>query len=163
MLNPVFRIPANKKMIFSAWVHEPCTTCAETGFVNNLVQLQYNAGKSDTLLPAGPVIEGWQRYEGSFTPPAGATQMTMNLVNKSSGSIYFDDIRIHPFNANMKSYIYDPVSLRLVAELDANNYGSFYEYDEEGGLIRTKIETQEGVKTLNETRSFKQRSIKQVQ
>jgi hypothetical protein len=163
MLNPVFSIPANKKMIVSTWVREQCTTCVETGYANNLIQLQYNTGKSDTLLPAGPVIEGWQRYEGAFTPPAGATQMTMNLVNKSSSPIYFDDIRIHPFNAIMKSYVYDPVTLRLVADLDANNYASFYEYDEEGGLIRSKVETREGVKTIKETRSFHQRSIKQVQ
>ncbi len=38
----------------------------------------------------------------------------------------------------MKSYVYDPINLRLVAELDANNYATFYEYDAEGGLIRTK-------------------------
>jgi len=59
----------------------------------------------------------------------------------------------------MKSYVYDPVSLRLSAELDANNYTTFYEYDEEGTLIRTKIETREGIKTVSETRSALQKII----
>jgi len=59
----------------------------------------------------------------------------------------------------MKSYVYDPVNLRLISELDANNYAAFYEYDEEGTLIRTKVETREGIKTLTETRSFLQRKI----
>ena len=77
--------------------------------------------------------------------------------------IYFDDIRIHPFNSNMKSYVYDPVNLKLMAELDPNNYATFYEYDEEGGLIRTKAETREGIKTINESRSFQQRTIKDIQ
>jgi len=89
--------------------------------------------------------------------------MLLKFNNSSGDSIYFDDIRIHPFNANMKSYVYDPVDLRLLAELGANNYATFYEYDEEGGLIRTKAETREGIKTINETRSYKQRGIRQVQ
>jgi YD repeat-containing protein len=76
--------------------------------------------------------------------------------------IYFDDIRIHAFNANMNTYIYDPINLRLAAELDANNYALFYEYDEEGNLIRRKAETKEGVKTINETRSFQQRSKREL-
>jgi YD repeat-containing protein len=63
----------------------------------------------------------------------------------------------------MKSYVYDPVNLRLTAELDANNYATFYEYDDEGTLIRTKAETKQGVKTITETRSFKQASINQLQ
>ena len=153
-------------MVFSAWVRENCgntaagVPCTDTTYTKNQVQLTFNQGTANnvTLKPTGPIIEGWQRYEGYFTAPTGATQMTMNLVNSSSSNIYFDDIRIHPFNANMNSYVYDPVNLRLVAELDANNYATFYEYDEEGGLIRTKGETREGVKTINETRSFQQRS-----
>jgi hypothetical protein len=63
----------------------------------------------------------------------------------------------------MKSYVYDPISLRLVAELDANNYASFYEYDAEGTLVRTKAETKEGVKTINEMRSSKQTSVNTIQ
>jgi hypothetical protein len=59
----------------------------------------------------------------------------------------------------MKSYVYDPINLRLTAELDANNYASFYEYDDEGTLIRTKVETKEGIKTIKETRSAKQKNI----
>lgn len=163
MLNPVFSVPVNKKMVFSAWVKESCAPCST--YTNNQVKLQFNDGSNQltTLQPSGPVIEGWQRYEGYFTAPTGSTQMTMSFVNNSSSTIYFDDIRVHPYNANMKSYVYDPVNLRLTSELDANNYASFYEYDEEGGLIRTKAETKEGVKTINETRSFKQRGIQTIQ
>ena len=53
----------------------------------------------------------------------------------------------------MKSFVYDPVSLRLMAELDANNYATFYEYDDQGNLIRVKKETERGIVTLKESRS----------
>lgn len=52
----------------------------------------------------------------------------------------------------MKSFVYDPFTLRLHAELDENNYATYYEYDEEGALVRVKKETERGVKTINETR-----------
>jgi hypothetical protein len=167
MLNPVFTIPANKKMIFSGWVKEACGNpqggipCTVPTYANNQVNLVFNDGGSQTVVikPSGPIIDGWQRYEGHFTPPAGATQMDLRLVNNSGQPIYFDDIRIHPFNANMQSYVYDPVSLRLTAQLDANNYASFYEYDAEGTLIRTKVETKDGIKTIKESRSAKQKNI----
>ena len=165
MMNPVFIVPANKKMLYSAWVRDGNNAISNGATTTSQVNISFNDGSSQpvTIRPVGPVIEGWQRYEGDFPVPATATLMTLNMVNNTASRIYFDDIRIHPYNANMKSYVYDPVNLRLTAELDANNYASYYEYDEEGTLIRTKAETKEGIKTINETRSFKQRAIKVVQ
>ncbi|MBI3883691.1 MAG: hypothetical protein HY305_05640, partial [Sphingobacteriales bacterium] len=39
------------------------------------------------------------------------------------------------------------------SELDENNYASFYEYDDDGTLVRVKKETARGVMTIQETRS----------
>ncbi|WP_298545840.1 hypothetical protein [uncultured Aquimarina sp.] len=105
--------------------------------------------------PLGPVIKGWQRVAAQFDIPEKATDMFVSLKNNNDNGIYayFDDIRIYPFNGNMKSYVYDPVTQRLMAELDENNYATFYEYDKEGGLVRVKKETEEGVYTIQETRS----------
>lgn len=168
MYHAGFTVPANKKMVFSAWVRESCgdpvngVPCKQYTYQNNQVQLKFpnTTGADVTLIPTGPIIDGWQRVEGEFTAPASATSMTLNLVNNGAGQLYVDDIRIHPFNANMKSYVYDPVNLRLMAELDANNYASFYEYDDEGTLVRTKVETREGIKTVTETRSALQKVVK---
>ncbi len=160
MLNSVFALTPNKKMLVSAWVHEICgdaangMPCKLTTFANNKIQLtDQNNLVFKELIPSGPIIDGWQRYEGDFTTPIGTQEVKLNFINTSSNPIYFDDIRIHPYNANMKSYVYDDINQRLVAELDENNYAKFYEYDEEGTLIRTKAETREGIKTLTETRS----------
>lgn len=164
MFNPVFTLEPEKEMLFSAWVKEVCATPCST-YSNNKVEIQYTGAGGGTieLRPSGPIIEGWQRYEGIFKLPSGATGATLKLVNLSeSEELYVDDIRIHPFNANMKSYVYDPVSLRLLAELDPNNYARYYEYDEEGTLIRTKAETKNGIKTITESRSAKQKDIRNV-
>jgi hypothetical protein len=168
MLNSSFIFPAGKQMTISAWAREgqglgsnglPDTV---TNYVND--QIVINDGTQNiTLRPAGPIVEGWQRYEGNFTPSASATTGSISFINPGSKTVYFDDIRIHPFNANMKSYVYDPRTLRLSAELDENNYATFYDYDEEGQLIRVKRETIQGIKTIKESRSAKQKNIKTVQ
>lgn len=159
MLHPSFYIPEEKKMAFSAWVRESNTNVAS--YLNNEVHIKFGTGNPNNVVlkPSGHIIEGWQRYEGYFTAPSGVNSMDLEIVNNSGSPIYFDDIRIHPFNSNMKSYVYDPVNLRLTAQLDANNYASYYEYDEEGTLIRTKVETTQGIKTVTESRSAKQKNI----
>jgi hypothetical protein len=101
----------------------------------------------------GKIIDGWQRIEQKFTVPLNTTQIKIQLVNTGTDNVYFDDIRIHPVDATMKSYVYDPLTLRLMAELDENNYATFYEYDEEGALIRVKKETERGIVTIKENRN----------
>ena len=166
MMNPSFAVSTNKKMVFSGWVRDNCTANGGSACENsNQVDIEFvnSSSATATLIPSGPVIEGWQRYEGYFTAPAGTTEVKIHLKNNSEQPVYFDDIRVHPFNSNMKSYVYDPVNLRLTAELDANNYAAFYEYDEEGTLIRTKAETRQGIKTITESRSAKQKNITDFQ
>jgi hypothetical protein len=168
MLNPIFKVQQNKEMVFSAWVRESCgniatgVPCKKYTYSNNQVHLVYRSGVDSILAlnPTGPIIDGWQRYEAVFTVPTGINQLILRLLNTGTERMYFDDIRIHPFNANVRSYVYHPVNLRLTSELDENNYARFYEYDEEGVLVRTKVETREGIKTVSETRSAIQSKIK---
>lgn len=104
------------------------------------------------------IVEGWQQIKGDFEVPSGANNITISLVNNSDGAIndgvYFDDIRIHPYNSNIKTFVYHPDHLRLVAELDENNFATFYIHDEEGQLIKVKKETERGIKTIEEGRSY---------
>ena len=44
-------------------------------------------------------------------------------------------------------------NLRLMADLDENNYATYYEYDDDGTLIRVKKETERGIMTVQESRS----------
>lgn len=95
-----------------------------------------------------PEIGGWAKYEGEFTVPTGITTAQMTFPDNA----FFDDFRIIPFSANMKSYVYHPVNRRLVAVLDENNMSTIFEYNPEGKLARIKKETEKGVLTLKESR-----------
>jgi len=156
-------VPSAGDYIISLWVRED-----HPGTVTPVPITYSNSGIEISFVPAAPVtsvytvyattvnpiIDGWQRIEARFSVPSVATGMNIYLKNISSSiTTYFDDVRIHPVDATMKSYVYDPVNLRLVAELDENNYSTRYEYDEEGKLIRVKKETERGVMTIKETRS----------
>jgi len=142
-----------KKYILSAWVSGPGN-----------IEIQFLSGVNpDVLLGAplpfnsgGTVIDGWKKIDGEFLvpPSAIALKLRLNGNNLANGS-YFDDIRIHPKDAVEKSYVYDPETMRLMAELDERNYATLYEYDEEGKLIRIKKETERGVMTIKESKNNK--------
>jgi hypothetical protein len=149
------------RLLVSAWLKEEKDCKCET-YENSLVRVAFfdvnnNLLRDSLFKPTGNIIDGWQRLEEYFTLPAGAVTMKLSVragtLNGYAGKVFVDDIRIHPFLSNMKSYVYDPVSLRLMSELDENNYATFYEYDDDGTLIRVKKETERGIKTINETRS----------
>lgn len=101
------------------------------------------------------IVEGWQRINGTFTVPANTVNISVVLKNTSSAleDVFYDDIRIHPSAGNMVTYVYDRTSLRLLAELDDNNFATLYIYDGEGKLTQMKKETAEGIKTVTEERS----------
>ena len=147
-----------EEYLLSAWVKESYHTDhpQPASYRNAAIRVAFNDGDIDRLelfQARGPVIDGWQRIERSFTVPEDAYNILIELVNKGNTEAYFDDIRVHPFQSHMKSFVYDPYTQRLVAELDENNYATHYEYDDEGILIRVKKETSRGVMTIKETRN----------
>lgn len=142
--------------IVSVWVREdilpqPLTYSnarIELSFINDPTVYTFA-----TNVTKNKIIEGWQRIEEPFTIPPFATHINIRMINAGAGGApdaYFDDIRIFPKDGQMKTYVYDPILLRLTAILDENNYATFYEYDEEGKLIRVKKETEKGIMTVNE-------------
>ncbi|WP_207513122.1 PA14 domain-containing protein [Longitalea luteola] len=154
VINKRFSPLQGQKVVISGWVKQE-GQCISGNYDNAWLNLGFNdaAGTYVTMKPTGNIIEGWQRIEDTLTIPNTATELSLTMRAASSASVYFDDIRIQPFNANMKSFVYNPVNLRLMAELDENNYATFYEYDDDGTLIRLKKETERGIKTIKETRS----------
>lgn len=145
--------PGGGRYIVSAWVHESSYSPSVSNFTNSSIQVSFQGGPTTiyTLTPSGEIIDGWQRIESTIVVPPSASGMDIQLIS-SSGDSYFDDIRFFPTDGSMMSYVYDPISLRLMAELDERNYATFYEYDEEGKLIRVKKETEKGIMTIQENR-----------
>jgi hypothetical protein len=138
-----------KEYLISFWVKDNAPT---QNTVNLTVQV--NGANVFTSSNRVPVVEKWKRVEARFTTTTG--NQVISII--PTGAVYVDDIRIHPYNAQMKSFTYDPVSTRLMAELDENNFSTKYEYDDEGTLIRVKKETEKGIMTIKETRSSMKRN-----
>lgn len=154
--------PERGKYVVTGWVKEKHPSQVIT--YNSFIKLKLENVVSATIstidfYPTGSIIDGWQRIIGVFEIPdlEGSTNPILRIIlkcnNSSGGDCFFDDIRFYPFNGNMKSFVYDEDTMRLMAELDENNYATFYEYDFEGGLIRIKKETEKGIYTIQETRS----------
>lgn len=164
-----------KRYFFSVWVKvdtpqegttpEAVMASQPLNYENVSAKIQFYTSSNGTYLsspialtPKGDIIEGWQRISGDFKIPNPTTvsiatmQITLENTNQSYDA-YFDDARMHPYNASMKSFVYDSENYRLLSELDENNYATFYEYDNEGGLVRVKKETERGIMTIQETRS----------
>jgi hypothetical protein len=148
-------VPGDKYWI-SAWVNENQSSQVKS-FANSSIEVEFKNGSTtigtQVFYTTGDIIDGWQRIVGSFVIPSATSEIKLHLKNSNTSILsYFDDVRVHPFNSSMKSYVYDPVTLWLTAELDDNNYATFYEYDKEGQLIRIKKETSRGIMTIQESR-----------
>jgi hypothetical protein len=107
---------------------------------------------SNIFQPTGPEIDGWRRVEGHFNTLNG-NQIEVKFINDSGQSVFFDDIRIHPFLAGMQTVVYDPKTLLPMATHDGYNFTTFYNYDENLNLVRTRVETERGIMTISETES----------
>lgn len=133
-----------KKYVFSAWVKDGSAGMTLPAFAPS-------ANGVNIVLSVKAKVEGWKLVEGEIN--LSSSDALLKIVLPVSASAAIDDIRIFPYDANIKTYAYDEKTLRLMAEMDENNYATFYEYDDEGTLIRVKKETHEGVMTLKESRS----------
>lgn len=141
---PLFN-PNPGDYIFGAWVKQ-----TGTGATVKVIVGTGGSASTYTAVKTGPVIEGWQRVEGTCTIPTAPIQVSLKLENGSSADAYFDDFRLHPFMSDMSTVVYDPASLIPLATHDQNNYTTFYNYDENLQLVRIKVETIEGIKTVSE-------------
>jgi hypothetical protein len=102
-------------------------------------------------------IDGWYKLEGKIDMSVLSAYNDFYLVMPVN--YYLDDVRLYPDNGNMKSFAYDASNMRLMAELDENNFATLYEYDQEGVLVRVKKESDRGILTVNEHRKANAKQI----
>lgn len=158
----ILRLDAGKSYWINSWVSINNPSTATPVYMKNLgIEIQIIAHqKNGTTIatfpfqPTGPVIEGWQQIKGPFVCPANTEYIEIKFKPGTSGTVYFDDLRIQPEGGNMKGYVYNPIDFRLQAVLDEENFASFFYYDKEGNLYLTKKETTDGVKTLSENITY---------
>ena len=144
-----------KRYVYSFWTkyedRQP------TLYTYDGIQVQAQIGASVLVagsLKKSKIINDWQRIEVMFDVSGTAGSELKLIINNTSGKkIFIDDIRVHPFDANMKTYVFNAVNNRYMAQLDENNFATFYEYDEGGSLIRVKKETERGIVTIQENKT----------
>ena len=144
--NTPLKLQDGKDYVFSCWVRK--ASCTTLGNLGEDYIFTYNENNVNVSREAK--VDCWQRVEVVFT--ATSAQTGISLSTADNATFYVDDIRIAPANSTIKSYVYDPQNYRLVAELDENNYATFYNYDEEGILVQVKKETERGIMTIKTTR-----------
>jgi len=156
------------------------TTKSYTGLINTLritsqmlangLQLQFWVKKSYHGTSSIPVPVAVSGVSGSIDSIAKTGAWTLYRMNASvSGSVddpitisfkdllsgvdtvWIDDIRVQPLDAEMICYVYDPITLRLAATFDDQHFGIYNQYNGEGKLVRKMRETERGMKTVAET------------
>lgn len=145
-------LEAEQDYTLSAWLKEEVNQ--PDGFQNAHIKLSFvGSGQPDEIFYAtGNLVEGWQRAIAHFTVPTNTTEVIIRYQTDAGVKAWFDDFRLHPKDGALVTYVYEPLSLRLTAVQDQNNYSSFYEYDAEGNMVRVKKETDKGLVTLQENR-----------
>ncbi|MDH4471106.1 MAG: hypothetical protein QE487_00780 [Fluviicola sp.] len=142
--------PTPGKYVVGAWLTVSNPTVDAEGII--VINIGGTSPSTTYLTATGPVIDGWQRLEGTFTiPPTGATSLVVQLITQDGAEVNFDDIRIHPLLAGMTTTVYDPKTLLPLASHDGYNFTTFYNYDENLNLVRVRVETIDGIKTVSES------------
>lgn len=117
----------------------------------------FNAQSNATIAPAvvhndGLVLDGWRKVDIEFIAPSAGAHLGIAFEDEQGTPFWIDDIRLHPTDATMSTFVYDRGLFWLNATLDDRNYATFYNYDEEGVLTQVKKETERGIQTLRTTR-----------
>jgi hypothetical protein len=74
------------------------------------------------------VTNKWVYLEGEIDVPVTITQLNIRVDNNGGGSVWFDDIRLHPSVAQMSTYTYQPL-VGLTSAILPNQQLTRYEYD----------------------------------
>lgn len=148
---PSFSPVPGKKYVISGWVKQKSSSLLTT-YTGPEIWVRFN-GVNTIAGPfkgSGAIIDGWQKIEDTLTVPEETSSLELELKNASASDVFFDDIRVYPFNGALRSFVYNAGDFKLRAELDENNYATFYDYDEQGELVRVRKETLKGVQTVKE-------------
>lgn len=125
------------------------------------------SGVSNTNLISTEIIasvDGWVLYQAIIGQKEFATDLNASTGNSASDlsvslssessshldGLFIDDVRFQPLNAASTCYVYNPENMRLVVQFDDQHFGTYYQYNQEGQLVRKIVETERGKQTLQE-------------
>ena len=137
----------NKPMRISVWVKyekptsDPIADAAKIKF-----------GVSSDILKHVARVGEWNLMEATLSP--ASMNASWFLKNMSNGKMWFDDLRIQPLDAATTAYVYDPATFRLITQFDDSHFGVYFQYDAQGKLVRKMLETERGMKIVQESHTL---------
>lgn len=140
-------LQTGKRYAVSAWIYSPSGSAPVISAFDGS-----STAISGNLKVAAQQVEGWYLADFDFVAPTSGT-VELRFEVQSGGAIYLDDVRLVPYKGSIVTYVYDPLTLWLLAELDNRNYATFYNYDESGAVVQVKKETEKGVMTIKSSRN----------
>lgn len=123
----------------SVWVYLPGD--AESAAEMDRVSL-YAEADGQIIAANSPVLQrqkskSWYLLNLDIEIPEGTQELRIGTFNDAIRAVYMDDFRVHPINAPIVSYVYDPISDELTHILGKDNLYARFEYDAQGRLVRT--------------------------
>ncbi len=96
----------------------------------------------------------WALFQAVVTPIilakfSNSQNLSIGITSTLNDNIYIDDVRFQPLDAQATCYVYDN-SLRLVSQFDDQHFTIRYQYNDKGFLTGKILETERGLKTIQE-------------
>jgi YD repeat-containing protein len=79
----------------------------------------------------------WVLLEGEIVVPSNKKCIYLRVDNNGGGTVWFDELRLSPKDAQMSTYTYDPL-IGMTSETDPNGKTTYYVYDTFGRLYQIK-------------------------
>lgn len=118
-------LTAPKRFKYSGWVYSNGPSAqlwlfmkrsGETGYYSYIDQIETT------------VTGHWIYIEKDYEIPADVTQLGLRLDNNGGGSVWFDDLRIHPSDAQITTCTYKPL-VGMTSMTDGKGITTYYDYD----------------------------------
>ncbi|HEY5750372.1 MAG TPA: hypothetical protein VIU12_30110 [Chryseolinea sp.] len=139
---PAFKytlVPQKRSYLISVWSSNS----------NSNIKFKLNSGATQAATVKNLGSSGsWYLLEARIDVPAAGGSLEL-WCESASQTTLFDDFRFHPFDAPLKSYVYNQWG-ELSHILDNHNLYTEYRYDAMGRLIETYRETLNGTKKVSE-------------
>jgi hypothetical protein len=82
-------------------------------------------------------INKWVYLDKEFMVPGDVSQLNLRLDNNSTGTVWFDDLRIAPADAQVTTFTYKPLT-GTSSTTDNQGITTYYEYDNYQRLMNVK-------------------------
>lgn len=148
----------SKGMLMKVWVKSDLTDLG-TGLKAELRDSTGASVLTSAVFSKVAKVGQWTLFEAKLTGLSSVLSADISFLaylryefsEQHTENVWIDDVRVQPLDAQVINYVYDVNTLRLVASFDDQHFGLFYQYNGEGKLVRKLIETERGMKTVQET------------